>query len=229
MGFTLSNVLHCPRCAKTAQWTSDNEVTCDWCNQKYYCDKDGLWEDENGEFVRSEASPQLHALIYIAEYRFHTLTFHFNNDQLDALKINRGGGGWTLLDDGRAAIHVDGSNSETDRILILAHELGHVMNFDLDFKRDFELWEAFKQSPSVTMLREQAAWLYSVEILLEIGFTDWNYFLEFVSRQIGTYYQYLWDRHYQHRIRIRSSKPTTVESKVIFLKKLKSDIQNSVA
>ena len=224
MGLTLKNVLNCPRCEKTSQWTSDTECTCEWCDQKYFFDEDDEWVDENGDFVRSEASPELQALMYIAKSRFRTLTFHLNNDQLKALKISSGGGGWTLLDGRSAAIHVDGSISETDRILLLAHELGHVMNFDLDFDRDFELWESL-HSPSVTMLREQAAWLYSVEVLREIGFNDWNYFLEFASRKIGTYYRNLWDRYYQLRIRNRRSKPTTVENKVIFLKKLKSEIQ----
>lgn len=74
-----------------------------------------------------------------------------------------------------------------DKLMTIAHELGHVRNFVKDYKRDIQLYRKHSEWPGTSVLLERYAWLYAVDVLKEIGFDDWDYFLETVRFSLDTY------------------------------------------
>lgn len=85
-------------------------------------------------------------------------------------------------------IWIDQNLSEVDKVISIAHELGHVRNFIDDFRGDWELWESISWSKGVAVLRERVAWLYSIDYLKKVGFMDWEYFLDTVDYSVNTYF-----------------------------------------
>ncbi len=86
-------------------------------------------------------------------------------------------------------IWIDQALPTRDKVISIAHELGHVRNFVEDFRRDWKFWESLSWAKSVAVLRERTAWLYSVDYLKEVGFTDWQYFLDTVNYSVNTYFE----------------------------------------
>lgn len=91
-------------------------------------------------------------------------------------------------DDMKLGIFLDESLIVDEKLITLAHELGHARNFIDDFKRDSEHMKFLESSPSATVLLERYAWLYSVDFLKMVDFEDWDEFLEAVDFSLKTYY-----------------------------------------
>jgi hypothetical protein len=91
-------------------------------------------------------------------------------------------------EDMKLGIFLDESLLAQDKMITLAHELGHAKNFIVDFKRDGEHWKFLDSSPSASVLLERYAWLYSVDFLKMVDFEDWDEFLKAVDFSLKTYH-----------------------------------------
>jgi hypothetical protein len=121
-------------------------------------------------------------------------------------------------------IWVDKDMSDTNKTITIAHELGHVRNFVEDFKRDLDYWGSLSWSPSVTMIRERAAWLYAIDYLKQVEFADWEFFMRVVSYSYGTYCFNVWGPYERVLIKSNGRKPFNRVSKANFLSEVKRKI-----
>jgi hypothetical protein len=115
-------------------------------------------------------------------------------------------------EDMKLGIFLDESLIAGEKLLTLAHELGHAKNFIVDFNRDSEHWKMLGDSPSASVLLERYAWLYAVDFLRMIDFEDWDEFLKVVDYSLKTYHD----------------NRCNIQSKEEFWKKLEDRIGNPV-
>jgi hypothetical protein len=90
-------------------------------------------------------------------------------------------------DDMKLGIFLDESLIVDEKLITLAHELGHARNFIDDFKRDSEHWKLIEVSPSASVLLERYAWLYAVDFLKTVDFDNWDDFMSTVKYSLNTY------------------------------------------
>ena len=86
-------------------------------------------------------------------------------------------------DDMKLGIFLDESLIVDEKLITLAHELGHARNFIDDFKRDSEHMKFLESSPSATRFcRLKGTHGYIRSTLLKmVDFEDWDEFLEAVD------------------------------------------------
>jgi hypothetical protein len=87
----------------------------------------------------------------------------------------------------KLGIFLDESLLAQEKMITLAHELGHAKNFIVDFKRDSEHWKLLEVSPSASVLLERYAWLYAVDFLKTVDFDNWDDFMSTVKYSLNTY------------------------------------------
>lgn len=90
-------------------------------------------------------------------------------------------------EDMKIGIFLDESLLAREKMITLAHELGHAKNFIEDFERDSEYWKEISNHPSSAVLLERYAWLYAVDFLHMVDFKDWDEFLKTVEYSLDTY------------------------------------------
>src|SRR5699024_4082232 len=164
---------YCPRCLRTATWDDSELLSCDWCDETFIYDD--VWDDFldiDGRIIERKASIFLDELIEIARTKYNTDVVHINREQQKKV-FRTGQRGGFVIEETQSWILLDGFADELDRIIILAHELGHAANFHHDYHRNQELYESHYGDPAGRMRREQSAWRYAVQLLKEVGFTRW--------------------------------------------------------
>jgi hypothetical protein len=115
-------------------------------------------------------------------------------------------------EDMKLGIFLDESLVAKDKMITLAHELGHAKNFIEDFERDSEYWKEIGNYPSSTVLIERYAWIYAVDFLKMVGFQEWEEFLKTVDYSLETY----------------NNNECKIQTKEEFYKQLKDRIGNPV-
>lgn len=80
-------------------------------------------------------------------------------------------------------------SSEKDKVIALAHELGHAIdlkhNYHLIRQADGRFTHEFDQEN--TLKKEQNAWAYSIDILNQVDFKEWDHFREVAERSCSSY------------------------------------------
>lgn len=62
--------------------------------------------------------------------------------------------------------------------VVLAHEIGHCRDFLENYDGDLDAWYDKEDDRRDTVEKEHRAWLYAVDVLNEVGYTDWDFFLK---------------------------------------------------
>jgi hypothetical protein len=132
----------------------------------------------------------------------------------------------TLHPDNEIIILIQNDLKQLDQVISFSHELGHVVDFVKDYRKNSDRWKAMDWSPSASILREQIAWRHSINLLKSVGFQEWDTFIKTVSFSMGSYYQNTWEPYFRYMVRYRKRKPElSFPAKFPFLSQLKKMIK----
>lgn len=73
------------------------------------------------------------------------------------------------------------------RICSLAHEIGHYMDYKHNFDYNSDLFEKFSEEVSDEIISELVAWAYAKDMLLVLGYNNWEYFNELAVYSLASY------------------------------------------
>lgn len=76
----------------------------------------------------------------------------------------------------KPTVYVNADTSIDQKLIAIAHELGHAKDFRERFQSDIEQW--IDKGEKNTLELEQKAWLNAVDLLKRSGFTNWDKFRE---------------------------------------------------
>lgn len=219
----------CPRCGKTGKWCTDQKIlaVCLFCDTLYkYCDNN--WVDRKKEPIQKQYSPIIDKLTELAKERYGTHVIYMQDNDFVKITPIKDAAGSTMIADYKSPDKTliimrptrFGSGSEEDkRIIVLAHEIGHVVDYVERYNRNYKVFHY--NLPTTIMMREQWAWRHSVDLLKEIGYTNWTTFLKYAFDAIGTYYYHT----YAPSISKRREQNPLVSSRVLFIQELKKRIK----
>ena len=81
----------------------------------------------------------------------------------------------------------DLTNKANDRILAIAHELGHYMNLKYFFDFDVDEFQSFTYNDETLIREEVIAWQNAKVILETVGYNDWVAYVNEAIRALNTY------------------------------------------
>lgn len=218
-----NKITFCPCCGQTASlMESGYECSCPFCGEHFYF-KDNTWfKLRDHTPAQKKYDPIIDKLTAFSIEQYETPIVYLTDQQraeIDLLHCT-----FSYESNGKTAIGLKANMNQTERIISLAHEIGHAINFVDDFKRNSEMWRS-TNTPSVSLMREHIAWEHSLDLLHRFGFTDWSAFIVTVSKFLGTYYYHEYEP-FRRTLKYRPSMPP--QPRYVFIKKLIDKINKNV-
>ena len=128
---------------------------------------------------------QLNQLISIAGDLVDVVSF-VDKDFLE--KYGNGRGMFGLDEEqNKMGIYIDKSLNSKDKVITLAHEVGHAKDYLKNDKGNVKLFRLRKSFVGGVVKMERLAWIYSVQFLKQVGFTDWEYFVKTVKFSLSSH------------------------------------------
>lgn len=89
-----------------------------------------------------------------------------------------------------SSIYIVDTEPLIDKIIILAHETGHAIDFKRNWMSNTHMWLQVDNNTNDwgVILKEKDAWRIAVNLLHRVGFEQWDKLIEWVKYGLGTYW-----------------------------------------
>jgi hypothetical protein len=75
-----------------------------------------------------------------------------------------------------------------DKVIILAHETGHALDFKNNWQSNYVIWSATNTTVWGKLPKEKDAWRIAIDLLQRVGFTEWDKCIEWVKKGMRSYF-----------------------------------------